>query len=492
VDKIFHALLSKRDISRTLNKIREAGATAEYICADVTDIKSIKVKLAPVVARLGPVTGLIHGAGVLADRRIEDKTVADFMAVYATKVNGLEALLGCVAADRLTHLSLFSSAAGFFGNAGQADYSIANEILNKTAFRFKALHPACHVNAFNWGPWDGGMVTPELKRMFTEKNIAVIPMEAGSRLFANELAAADSTTQILVGSSMQAEPYLGRDKLESYRITRQLGPEDNPFLKDHVIGKKPVLPTVCAASWMAESCEMLSPGFRFFSATGYKMFKGIVFEEGLAQHYILDIDEVEKNPDHIEFNVNISSRKKNGATLHHYASGIRLVRQLPEPPVYAKADFEVTKVIDGRQLYRDGTLFHGPNFQGIERVINLNDHQLTLECRLPEVALRDQGQFRVGTINPYAADVQFQCMLIWVRQNLDAASLPAQAQIAEHYMSVPVGRKFYVSLAVKSSSSASVTADIISHDREGRIYSRIKEAKVIVSKQLDRLFSKAG
>jgi len=492
VEKKFQSILSNRDISRTLSRIRETGSPAEYISADVTDRGTLKKKLAPVVEKLGPVTGIIHGAGVLADRRIEDKTVNDFEAVYSTKVKGLEALLDCVETDRLTYLSLFSSAAGFFGNEGQSDYAIANEILNKSAYRFKTMYPACHVSAFNWGPWDGGMVTPELKRMFAEKNIDVIPVKAGSQLFADELSSSDNTIQILVGSSMRPEQQLGRNGLGSFRITRRLVVDDNPFLKDHVIGENPVLPTVCAASWMAEACEMLYPGFSFFSATGYKMFKGIVFDGTQAQQYILDIDEVEKNPSHIEFNVNISSRKKNGEPINHYAAGIRLVSRLPEPPVYEKADFEVTKIIDGGRLYRDGTLFHGPNFQGIERVINLNDNGLTVECRLPEVAERDQGQFRVGTFNPYAADVQFQCMLVWVRHYLDAASLPAEAQAAEHYVPVPAGRKFYVSLAVKNNGSASMTADITSHDRDGRVYSRITEAKVIISKQLDRLFSKAG
>ncbi len=492
VENMYRALVSQRDISRTLADIRATGSLAEYICADVTDQKSIQDQLAPVVDKLGPVTGLIHGAGVLADRHIEDKTVADFMAVYTTKVKGLAILLDCVETDRLTHLALFSSAAGFFGNAGQADYAIANEILNKSAFRFKALNPACHVNTFNWGPWDGGMVTPELKRMFADKHIAVIPMEAGSRLFANELSAADTTTQIMVGSSMRARPQPGSSELGAYRITRRLVPEDNPFLQDHMIGPNPVLPTVCAGAWMAEACEMLYPGFQFFTATGYRMFKGIVFDGTQAQHYTLDIEEVVKDEDHINFNVTISSRKKNGKPLHHYTSGIELVSRIPEPPLYSRVDFEPAGALEGGQLYRNGTLFHGPIFQGIERVINLGEHGLTVECRLPEVAHRDQGQFTIGTFNPYAADIQFQCMLVWVRRQLEAASLPAQAQTAEHYLSVPAGRKFYVSLSVKASSSASVTADITTHDREGRIYSRIAGATVIVSKQLDRLFSKTG
>ena len=42
---------------------------------------------------LGNVTGIIHAAGILADRLIEDKTVAQFDAVYSTKVDGLKLAL---------------------------------------------------------------------------------------------------------------------------------------------------------------------------------------------------------------------------------------------------------------------------------------------------------------------------------------------------------------------------------------------------------------
>ncbi|PCJ33990.1 MAG: polyketide synthase, partial [Moraxellaceae bacterium] len=152
------------------------------------------------------ITGIIHGAGVLADKYIEQKTVKDFDAVYSTKVQGMTALLNCVDASQLTHLVLFSSAAGYYGNEGQADYSVANEILNKTALRFKQLHPSCHVVSFNWGPWDGGMVTPELKKMFQAKNVYVIPLEAGSDLFVNEVSAAENNRlQIMVGNDMRAD-----------------------------------------------------------------------------------------------------------------------------------------------------------------------------------------------------------------------------------------------------------------------------------------------
>ena len=32
----------------------------------------------------------------------------------------------------------------------------------------------------NWGPWDGGMVTGELRRIFEKNNVALIPAPSGA------------------------------------------------------------------------------------------------------------------------------------------------------------------------------------------------------------------------------------------------------------------------------------------------------------------------
>ena len=96
---------------------------------------------------------------MLADRKIADQTDAQFAAVYDTKVAGLRALLG---ASRPTTwvLVLFSSSTARFGRTGQVAYAAANEVLNKSPSARRGARPACRVVAFNWGPWDGGMVTP--------------------------------------------------------------------------------------------------------------------------------------------------------------------------------------------------------------------------------------------------------------------------------------------------------------------------------------------
>ena len=94
-------------------------------------------------------TGLIHGAGVLADARLDQKTDDQFERVFDTKVRGLRALLAATENDELRTVALLSSIAATVGNAGQADYAMANAVLNPVAVVEAARRgEGCRVVAF--------------------------------------------------------------------------------------------------------------------------------------------------------------------------------------------------------------------------------------------------------------------------------------------------------------------------------------------------------
>ncbi|MCP4692078.1 MAG: SDR family NAD(P)-dependent oxidoreductase, partial [Desulfobacterales bacterium] len=491
VRKLVNQVLAQREICGTLSAVREAGAEAEYVRVDVTDAQA-PLKIAPAAERFGKITGIIHGAGVLADRFIEKKTVRDFEAVYGTKVNGLNTLLNCVDMGKLEHLALFSSAAGFFGNAGQSDYAAANEILNKFAYRFKHANPACRVTAFNWGPWAGGMVTDALKKVFAERNIMLIPVPAGTKVFVDAFSAArDQAPQVLVGSSMQAAGGELDPELRTCRVTRKLDLAANPFLRDHVIGGHPVLPTACATAWLGDVCEQLVPGYRFLRSEDQKTLNGVVFDETLADRYIAEIRQVRKiDSAEVRLDVIIASHPAGGKSVLHYSAGIVLGRGVPEAPVYEHFDPPESEVVKGEILYRDGTLFHGPLFQIVDRVLNLTPENLAMQCRLPAIGEKEQGQFPVRSFNLYTADALFQGMLIWVRRRREAGSLPLKAQTIEQYRPIPAGEAFYVSLDVRKCTKTRLTADVFAHDAAGRVYTRMLAAEVTISKKLNQLFEK--
>ncbi|WP_063759893.1 type I polyketide synthase [Streptomyces sclerotialus] len=192
-------------VDAVLAALRETGSQARYYQADVRDRDRLRAVLEEVRADWGPVTGLVHGAGVLADRRIREKTTADFDAVFGAKAEGLAALLDATRDDPLRLLCVFSSLAGTFGNAAQSDYAMANETLNHVVAAQRAGRPDAWLRSLVWGPWDGGMVSRELAEDFRMGGVPVLPVEAGARAFAAELATEASGPQVLLAAGPAAE-----------------------------------------------------------------------------------------------------------------------------------------------------------------------------------------------------------------------------------------------------------------------------------------------
>ncbi len=492
VQRAFTCLSQAREITTTISAIQQAGGLVEYLSVDITNCSDLQAKLEPVVQRTGPITGIIHGAGNLADKLIENKTEQDFETVYAAKIEGLENLLSCVKPSQLDFIILFSSFVAFYGNAGQSDYALANEILNKTAHLLQRKYPSCHVASIGWGPWDGGMVTPQLKKVFAQLNMELIPVEVGVQMLVDELKPYnDGTAQILVMSSpITALPKQLDPELQTFRIRRTLTLAANPFVYDHVIGGNAVLPAMCTIAWIANTCEQLYPGYKFFSCSNYKVLKGIVFDESLVKEYILDLKEIHKSAEgEIHFEALLWSDAKE-IPHYHYSAQIKIVREIPPADTYESSSISQEPTILSFSPYQNGTLFHGGSFQGLKRILNISADKLTAECRLDNIEQRKQGQFPVQTFNPYTGDILFQCLLVWVRHFYDLSSLPLQVQKLEQFRPLSFDQEFYVSLEIHSKSDTNVFASATASDSQGQIYIRISSMQVTASARLNLLFLK--
>ena len=493
IGKLVNGIQAQREIQQTLDAVMAAGGKAVYLSADITDTQALGERLAT-VTHLGQITGILHGAGNLADKLIENKTEADFENVYSAKVEGLENLLKVVPAQQLEFLVLFSSVAGFFGNVGQADYAIANEILNKTAYQFKERHPACQVISINWGPWDGGMVTPQLREYFDKLDIKIIPVDVGTRMLVDELrSGADTPVQIVIGSAIRPQPTAPDDPetLETHRLHRKLTLRDNPFLADHVVNGQAVLPMVSAMSWMASACEQIYRGYRYFGFNNYRVLKGIVFDESLANDYVLELKEIAKSADEILIDALVRSESAEGKPRFHYSVQIVLRPEIPESPFYEPPfAFDSAEQIAGKTLYEDGTLFHGYSFQGVEQVLNITREGLVMRCLLPQIDYDYQGQFPVQAFNYFMADIGLQSIGIWARRFYDAGSLPLRAARGEHFKNTVFGQTFYVTMEIASHSETNVTAKITLHDEQNHVYMIIYDLEVTMSKRLNDMFLK--
>jgi hypothetical protein len=170
-----------------------------------------------------------------------------------------------------------------------------------------------------------------------------------------------------------------------------------------------------------------------------------------------------------------------------------LLRQIPPAPTFVP--FDGSNVAEGEDeatsgapLYHDGTLFHGPCFQAVERVLSISPQKLTTRCVSPKVEARVQGQFPVQTFNPYVADGQFQGLVLWGWHLHQAGSLPMRCQKSEQFQEIPSEKASYVTLEMQSSTEKSLVADIITHDAQGQVYSRLSGAEVTISERLNPLY----
>ena len=199
IDKLVNTALNQIEIMDTIRAIKEAGGRAVYAECDVRNLKRLRRVVEKYEQELGTITGLIHGAGAIADKKIQRKTAADFAMVFGSKVEGLATCLKALAVNKLKYLILFSSVAGYFGNGGQSDYAIANEVLNKFAFYFNNKQPSCKTVAINWGAWDGGsMVDESIRNIVKDTELKLIPPEIGANYFVEQFYRHENPAQILV------------------------------------------------------------------------------------------------------------------------------------------------------------------------------------------------------------------------------------------------------------------------------------------------------
>jgi NAD(P)-dependent dehydrogenase (short-subunit alcohol dehydrogenase family) len=197
IERRLRDLLAQRDLRHTLAQLRTAGGSVEYTQLDVCDSQAFGDFIAGLYARHGRIDGVIHGAGVVEDKLVRDKTEESFGRVFDTKVSSALVLHRLIR-DDVKFVVFFSSVASAFGNKGQVDYAAANDVLDKLAHSWQARISG-RVLSVNWGPWAGtGMVSEALEREYRRRGIGLIAQEQGVDALLRELASTHGDAQVLL------------------------------------------------------------------------------------------------------------------------------------------------------------------------------------------------------------------------------------------------------------------------------------------------------
>ncbi|MFE2189067.1 type I polyketide synthase, partial [Streptomyces sp. NPDC059455] len=131
-------------------ELQQLGAQVRVRSCDLTD----RAALAALVDEAGPLTGVVHTAGALADATVEHLDAEAMATTFAPKADAawwLHELTQDQDQD-LTLFTVFSSLAGVLGSAGQANYAAANSFLD-ALITHRRRH-GLPGTSLAWGSWE--------------------------------------------------------------------------------------------------------------------------------------------------------------------------------------------------------------------------------------------------------------------------------------------------------------------------------------------------
>ncbi len=173
-------------------ELTDRGVDVRVVECDVSDRDAVR-SLTEAAGAERPLTAVVHAAGVVDDGVVEALTAERLATVFGPKLDAAWYLHEATADLPLAGFVLFSSAAGVFGAAGQANYAAANAFLDALAQRRRSA--ALPGLSLAWGAWQTGAgLTRDLSdsdwKRIARSGLLPLSVERGLALF-DRLAHAD-------------------------------------------------------------------------------------------------------------------------------------------------------------------------------------------------------------------------------------------------------------------------------------------------------------
>jgi acyl transferase domain-containing protein len=268
------------ELAANLERMAAAGIRTLYLRADVADEAAVQAAIARADAELGPVTALLHAAGVNTPRTLGAIDEEGLRRTLAPKVAGARHLLAALASrrpDRLRLIVGFGSIIARTGLRGEAEYALANEWLALLLARHAARHPACRCLLLDWSVWSGTGMGERLGTLeaLTRQGIVPIPPGAGVAELLRLLADPAVRGELVVTGRFGDPPTLAveRPALPLLRFLEQprvyfpgvelvadvaVSADSDPYLSDHVFRGEPLFAAVVGLEAMAQAAAAVT------------------------------------------------------------------------------------------------------------------------------------------------------------------------------------------------------------------------------------------
>ncbi len=453
-EKLFD-LERQAGILEALRSVEDAGGRAFYRQVDVLDGNAVKAVVENIRQQSGKLDVVLHAAGLERSRSLDRKPVEEFDLVFRVKADGLFNLMAATRDLDVKAMVVFSSVAGRFGNAGQADYSAGNDFMCKTVSWWAASRPDSLGIALDWTAWGGiGMATRgSIPEIMKRAGIDMLDPAEGLPVIRNALITGYSGEAVVgrrlgilvtpldadggldVDGSLQAR---AKDKSLPLPFTQvshnlhdglvaemKLDPKVEPFLYDHAIDGIPVLPGVMGIETFAEAAWLLVPSHHVVGLENLRFLAPMKYYRNEPRAAIVRARAVLGEHGLVRVHTTLSSvqnivGREPEAKLHF--SGVVVLAPSALETQYVQA-FNRTQPEIGREaIYR--VFFHGPAYRVLDRVESAGKNQV-IGCMTANLPLDTTNPSHASLVGPRLIELCFQTAGVWEIGKTGQLALPA-------------------------------------------------------------------
>jgi enediyne polyketide synthase len=385
------------ELRQNLNRLASAGITCNYFAADITDPSATRAAVEQVEAQMGPVTAVLHGAGINNPMRLAELTLTALQQTLATKVDGLFNVVSNIHRVKLRLLVTFGSIIARTGLHGEAHYGLANEFLDLAVKSWQKEHSHCRCLNLEWSVWAGVGMGQRLGVLdsLVRQGITPIPIDAALEHLQRMLAWEAAPGSAIVTGRFGKLPTLKFEQpelpllrfLERTRIHHpgieliaeaELGGDSDPYIAEHAFQGEQLFPAVMGMEAMAQVAQVLEQS-KLLPA-----FHDLRFEHPVViprdRTVTIRLVALRRKPGLVSVALQCSS---TGFTIDHFRGDcIFGEKEVTDHASTASTCAQVPALLDGRQVY-ERILFHRGRFRRVEGYASLHSRKIVAKLTAP-------------------------------------------------------------------------------------------------------------
>ncbi|HME68267.1 MAG TPA: SDR family NAD(P)-dependent oxidoreductase, partial [Myxococcota bacterium] len=504
VERELAALERANAALEAIQAVRGAGGVAHYHAVDLLDGEAVAKVMNEVRDSCAGVDVVVHAAGLEASHFLRDKEPEEFDRVFDVKCDGWFNLSRALGDHPVGVFVAFGSIAGRFGNAGQTDYSAANDLLAKCISALRRSRPESRAIVLDWTGWARiGMASRgSIPKLLKQAGIELLEPGAGIPWLRRELVQGGASGEVLVAGALgvlsperaptatldsKALELRGGGPLLAGSVARltpdgvtlatRLDPTEQAFLNDHRIDGTAVLPGVMGLEGFAEVASLLAPDWRVAALddvrflTPFKFYRDAPREltfrcTGRPSHdgLIADCELLGKRT---------LADRAGQSTSRHFAGRVRLQRALGAPARMGVPSPPSGPVVEASDLYR--LYFHGPAYRVLDRTWRDGPAAVALLTReLPPNHAPADLPLRAA---PRLVEACFQTAGVWEMGVLGRFGLPQQVESIVFHLPPEAATGWLFAIATPGPDGQTFGAWIV--DASGHVLVRLRGYRTV-------------